>query len=323
MKTLATMSMFTFTQNIIRWMALWSFFWAAVPSLRAQKCPLSYAATTTQLRLNDSLSIAYTEKGTGTTTLLMVHGLGGNLSHWSQNMDELSKSHRCIAIDLPGYGLSTSRSYSGESLSFYARTLVEFIAKKKLTNVVLIGHSMGGQTAIITVLQKSPAIKRLVLVAPAGLETFSEAEATLLRQFATPTFYKAQGETAIRAAFASNFTTLPPTAETLIKDRLQLRNCEGFDTYCQVVSQGVNGMLAHPVQAQLSQLTLPTLLIFGTDDKLIPNRILHKELTTLKVADIGKTQIPNVRLELIPNAGHLVMFEQPSSFNQLILNFLK
>ena len=289
----------------------------------AQSCPLSYTNTVSRIQLNDSVSVAYTEKGRGITTLLFIHGLGGNSSHWSQNMDELSKSYRCIAVDLPGYGLSTQRAYSASTLSFYATIFLSFIEKKHLTNVVLVGHSMGGQAAIITALKQSPSIKKLILVAPAGLETFSETEANLLRQFATPTFYKSQAEPAIRAAFASNFTSMPSTAETLIQDRLALRSCEGFENYCRVVSQGVNGMLSEPVQAQLTNISLPTLLIFGEDDKLIPNRILHKELTTAKVAEIGKTQIPHAQLAFIPQAGHLVMFETPSQFNKLITQFSK
>lgn len=291
--------------------------------IMAQNCPLSYANTVSNIQLSDSVSIAYTEKGKGKHTLLFVHGLGGNSSHWAQNLEELSQNFHCIALDLPGYGLSTQRAYSAPTLGFYATTLLSFIEKKRLKNVILIGHSMGGQTAIITALKHSPAIKKLVLVAPAGLETFSEAEATLLRQFATPTFYKSQTEPAIRAAFASNFTSIPPTAEPLIQDRLALRSCGGFESYCKVVSQGVIGMLSEPVQGQLSTISVPTLLIFGEDDKLIPNRILHKELTTAKVAEIGKSHIPDAQLAFIPQAGHLVMFEKPSQFNKLIAHFLK
>lgn len=291
--------------------------------IMAQNCPLAYAPSASNIQLNDSVSIAYTEKGRGKTTLLFIHGLGGNSSHWSQNLEELATNYRCIAVDLPGYGLSTQRAYSAPTLTFYASTLLAFMEKKQLKNVVLVGHSMGGQAAIITALKRSPIIKKLILVAPAGLETFSEAETKMLRQFATPAFYQSQTEPAIRAAFASNFTSMPTAAEALIQDRLALRSCEGFQSYCNVVSQGVNGMLSEPVQAQLVNLSIPTLLIFGEDDKLIPNRILHKELTTEKVAEIGKARIPDVQLAFVPQAGHLVMFEKPSQFNKLITNFLK
>jgi pimeloyl-ACP methyl ester carboxylesterase len=289
----------------------------------AQDCPLSYASLVKKMTLNDSVTIGYLAKGTGKTTLLFVHGLGGNSSHWSQNLDDLSTHFRCIAVDLPGYGFSSQRTYATPTLTFYANTLLQFIQKQKLKNVVLVGHSMGGQTAIIATLQKPSVIKKLILVAPAGLETFSEAEANILKQYATPTFYQSQTEPAIRAAFASNFTKIPPTAEELIQDRLALRRCANFESYCQVIAQGVRGMLAQPVQTQLSQISLPTLLIFGEDDRLIPNRILHKTLTIKDITDIGKSTISNLQLNMIPQAGHLVMYEQPKQFNQIITQFLQ
>ena len=74
--------------------------------------------------------MAYTEKGKG-QAILFIHGLGGNLSHWTKTMDELSNNYCCIAIDLPGYGWSEKLSETKENqqLKFYADALNEFNKK--------------------------------------------------------------------------------------------------------------------------------------------------------------------------------------------------
>ena len=74
----------------------------------AQNCDLSYTKGIKKIVLNDSLTIAYKETGAGKETFLMIHGLGGNLTHWSNNF--LEKKH-CIAFDLPTYGLSTMKNF--------------------------------------------------------------------------------------------------------------------------------------------------------------------------------------------------------------------
>ena len=82
-------------------------------------------------------------------------------------------------------------------------------------------------------------------------------------------------------------------------------------------------MLAHPVRTQLRQIQRPTLILFGEDDKLIPNRLLHPTLTTHAVANIGDTDIPDSRLLMIPRAGHMVMYEQAGAVNRAIRAFVR
>lgn len=285
----------------------------------AQKCELSYSKEVKSIAINDSLSIAYKETGKGKQTILMIHGLGGNLSHWTHNFIE---NQHCIALDLPTYGLSTMKNFQPKTdlLDFYSEIILAFIEKKKLRNVVLVGHSMGGQIAIITALKNHKSIKKLVLVAPAGFETFDENEAKSLLGFAKPETFKTQTEPIVKMSFKRNFYEMPTSAETLISDRLMIAKCESFNPYFQAVAGGVKGMLEHPVRKDLGKIKIPTLVVFGENDDLIPNKYLHKTLNTNQIAEIGK-EIPNAKIVMIPKAGHLVMFEQAASFNAAILSF--
>lgn len=75
---------------------------------KAQNCELSYKNDVKKIIINDSLTIAYKEQGEGEKIFLMIHGLGGNLSHWGNNFIE---NQHCIALDLPSYGLSTMQYF--------------------------------------------------------------------------------------------------------------------------------------------------------------------------------------------------------------------
>lgn len=287
--------------------------------IKAQNCELSYYNEIKNCKINDSLTIAYKETGNGKQTILMVHGLGGNLSHWKHNFIE---NQHCIAIDLPTYGLSTMKDFQHKTdlLDFYSEVILAFIKKKKLKNVVLVGHSMGGQIAIITALKNHKSIKKLVLVAPAGFETFDDNETKSLLGFAKPEIFKSQSEPIIKMSFNRNFYAMPSSAEMLINDRIMIAKCESFNLYFQAVAGGIKGMLEHTVREDLAKIKIPTLVIFGENDDLIPNKYLHKILTTNQIAEIGN-EILNAKIVLIPKAGHLVMFEQAARYNEEILSF--
>ena len=110
---------------------------------------------------NGDTNIYYSEKGTGDTTLLFLHGWGINNSYWKDQIDYFSGSYKTVAIDLPGFGKSTTdrRNYTVEK---YAEDVNNFINQKNLENVILIGHSMSGDIILETALKNNKAIIGLV-----------------------------------------------------------------------------------------------------------------------------------------------------------------
>lgn len=266
--------------------------------------------------------LAYVQKGKG-SVVLFIHGLGGNISHWTKSVNELSADFKCIAIDLPGYGYSDriTAIKEKELLQFYADVISEFLKKKKIKKVFLAGHSMGGQIAIINALQNK-RVKKLILAAPAGFETFTEKEMQLLIASTAPAVFEKQEEIVIRNNFKLNFFQQPADAEKLIQDRLQMKSCNGFKLYCETVSEGIKGMLKHPVKDALQNLTIPVLILYGANDALIPNKYLHPALKTAELVKQCAGLIPNCKVAIIENAGHLVQFEKSSETNNIIKNFL-
>ncbi len=269
-------------------------------------------------------TMAYIDEGpTDAPVLFMIHGLGGSIKHWYPTIEALSSAHRCIAIDLPGYGASTPYLLSeNDLLNAFSQVIDQFISSLNLSEIVLTGHSMGGQIAIITTLKKPTWLKSLILAAPAGFETFSDKEKELLHSLTTPEVFQSQTEEQIRAAFALNFVKQPSWIEEMIQDRLDMRASEHFETYCKVRSEAVNGMLSHPVRDRLPLIDVPTLVLFGREDKLIPNTYLHPDLTVSKVAG-GYQDIPNAKLHMLESAGHMLQIDNSTAFNEHLLTFIK
>lgn len=292
--------------------------------MKQPKAERRYSFKTQTLAVNDSVKIGYYEKGEG-KTLLMVHGLGGYMKNWEQNIDALSEEYHCVVIDLPGYWSSAVKEawQSDDYMEFFARQLIAFIQQKELEEPVLMGHSMGGQVAIVAALKAPELFSKLILAAPAGIETFRPQQAAMLKQISQPEVMMKQEEPAIRQAFAINFYQQPEGLEAMIQDRLWLKETPYFKSYCQIVSNGVKGMLNHPVRENLAQLEVPTLIIYGTEDRLIPNKYLHPDLSTKAIAQAAADEIPNAELVLIPEAGHLLQYERPEAFNQAVMDYLE
>lgn len=289
--------------------------------LKAQDAS-SYVFEVKELTLPDYQTIAYVDEGSGSETLVFVHGLGSYLRAWEKNIHELSGFYRCIALDLPGYGQSGA-SPEGYHPKYFAAVLAQMMAKLALKNVILVGHSMGGQIAIQLGLDYPESIKKLVLVAPAGLETFSDAEKMWFKQIYTPAFVAAATPEQVRQNYQLNFFKMPEDAETMINDRIQQMQTEGFAAYCEMIPQCVMGMLEQPVFDRLSELKLPVLILFGKEDSLIPNKFLHPGLTTEAVAAMGIEKIPHAQLHMVSEAGHFVQWEKPTEVNQSISDFVK
>ncbi|MDP3394519.1 alpha/beta fold hydrolase [Sediminibacterium sp.] len=290
-------------------------------SISYSQCLPNYGFTSKQINIG-SVNINYVDKGVG-NPILMIHGLGGNASHWKKTIELLSATNRCIAIDLPGYGGSTAVNMlePKKVLAFYANAAVQLIKSLQLNNVTVMGHSMGGQVAIISALQEPNLISQLILVAPAGLETFTESEAAALIKYATPALYELQDSSTIVRNYKANFYKSNEETERLIQERITLKNCTNFKNYCAQIALGVQGMLAYPVKAQLNLIKQKTLILFGENDALIPNRLLHPTLNVHDIAAIGN-QIPSAKIEMIPQAGHLLQLDQPAALLKIVKNFL-
>ena len=281
---------------------------------------LSYPYQVNKIELSNHVQLAYVDEGKGEQTIIFIHGLGSYLPAWQKNITDLKGQYRCIAVDLPGYGKSSKGPYP-ITLEFYADVIAEFSAKLDLKQVTLAGHSMGGQISMIAALKYPDLVKSLILVSPAGFEKFSAGETKWFKDVMTVDGVKNTPVQQIRANLVDNFYNMPKDAEFMVTDRIATRDAKDFEKYCYVVVQCVSGMLDQPVHYLLHKITQPTLIIFGENDNLIPNRFLHPGRTT-DIAHFGNSQIAGSQLVLLPHCGHFAQFEKSQEVNQAIRGFL-
>lgn len=269
----------------------------------------------------NEFTIAYTDEGKGDNTIILIHGLGSYLRAWEKNIGELSKNNRVIAIDLPGYGKSSKEPHTG-MMTFYAGIVNELVKELKLNKVVIGGHSMGGQIGMTTYLKYPQIVKGLVLAAPAGFERFTKGQKQWFRDVMTVDGVRLTTPEAIQNNLASNFFRQPKDADFMVSERMEMRSADDFIPYCYAVVQSVHGMVDNPVIDYLQDIKVPTLILFGENDNLIPNRYLNPG-RTVEIAKYGASKIPNSKLVMIPKTGHFLMFEKPEVFNKETIDFIK
>ena len=293
----------------------------AIPNLGSMD-EMKYKVEVSKIHLPQSgYDIAYTDDGKGKETIIFIHGLGSYSQAWIKNVESLKANYRCIAIDLPGYGKSSKQPHSG-LMTFYAGIINELVKELKLEKVYLAGHSMGGQISITTHLTYPEIVKGLILVDPAGFESFNKGQRQWFKNVMTVDGVRLTMPEAIQNNLATNFYRQPADAEFMITDRIAWRTAKDFNAYCYAVVQSVAGMVDNPVLDYLQDIKVPTLIFFGENDNLIPNRYLNPG-RTVDIAKNGADKIPGSKLIIVPKCGHFMMFEKPEVFNSETLKFIQ
>ncbi len=264
--------------------------------------------------------LAYIDEGKGEVVLL-VHGLASNAGFWRYNISELSKHFRVIAIDLPGYGKSDKGDYTYK-MTFFANSLKNLIDELNIEKVNFVGHSMGGQIGIWFSLMYPERVNKLVLASSAGFEKFQRGEGEWLKSVVTVKSVKTTPEEGVRRNLSNNFYNWNPELEWMVEERVRMAKAKDFDYFARAVSRSVKGMIDEPTIDKLDELSVPTLIIYGDNDGLIPNPYLHPGFPK-DVFENAHKKIKNSKIYEIKNCGHMIMIEKPQEFNIAIIQFLK
>lgn len=242
---------------------------------RGQKAPLRRLRTGTA-------DWVYTEQGSG-PPLLLIHGLSGSTAWWRRNIPALTPHYTVYAVELLGFGSNRGRVLP---LRASAQGLGEFMDTLELEQAHIVGHSMGGHTAIHFAAQAPARVNRLVLVAPSGL-LHGRLVPMAYRAFRAGTYAPIDfGPVAVRDAFRAGPFNLLRAARELLRDN---------------------------VQELLSLIRAPTLVVAGERDVLVPPALCQQVAQSVAGAEYA----------MVSRAGHNVMWDQADAFNELLLRFLQ
>jgi pimeloyl-ACP methyl ester carboxylesterase len=262
--------------------------------------------------------LAHSDSDSGSgKTILFLHGLGLNKEFWSSTIAHLSPAHRCIAVDLPGHGASKQVACDG-SMSSYAKAVRALIEQLNLRDITLVGHSMGGQIAIILALQMPAVISKLVLVSSAGIETFTSSEAAQLKSATAALYRNPISDDLLQRTYAH----VNPQVRTRLMHEHITQQRDNFQQFAAVISNSIAGMLNEPVFTFLDKLTQPTLCIYGQLDFAIPNRYLHAQQNIQQIAQAAKSKIPECEAVIFPAAGHYLPVDAPDELAAKIQRFI-
>lgn len=259
----------------------------------------------------DGSQINYVDLGdTDKPVLLYVHGLMGTWRNWIFNLLPFADRYRVIALDLPGFGLSTMPD--GEfSIDRYAWTVREFLGKLGLHGVTLVGNSMGGQIGAHFASQSPELIDRLVLVDPAGFTTSSRLMRKIAPLSVVLNLFMLIGSRirkliAGSRAFSGAMTKIVLHKPGTIGSELMMLLLAGIGKPGFVPA--VKTIATTPVKLVTDAIKVDTVIIWGRNDALIP----------MSDAFRFAKAIPHAKLELMDDVGHIPMFETPERFNAVL-----
>lgn len=284
--------------------------------------PVTYPFPVQRTRIHDKIEMAWCAAGEGPETLLFIHGLANYAPVWTAQLHGLSDQYRCIAVDLPGNGLSSRDEYP-YSMFFYAESVARFISEQKLSRLTLCGHSMGGQIALMLALRYPHLFDRLVLIAPAGFEYFSPTDIMWMEQALQFGRLMGNDETYLESSIRQSFYADKSPAAHIIKDLKALLKAGNLQQWHHMAVSSIKAMLNESVNQYLHQVQHQSLVIFGEEDAMIPNRLLHLGETTSGIARKGAALMAHADLHMVKGAGHFVMIEKAEEVNRIIRGFLK
>jgi 3-oxoadipate enol-lactonase len=253
---------------------------------------------------NEGVKIFWEESGQG-EPILLIMGLGWASCMWHRTRDLLATKYRVITFDNRGVGRSDvpSGPYPIPTMAADAAAVLDAADVKKAH---IYGISMGGMIAQEFALQYPQRVKSLILGCtaaggPAALQPAPEVLQVLMRRGMAP-------QEAIEAI--DPFIYDSGTSRELIEEDRKLR-LEWYPTADGYLGQ-LQGIMTWEAYSRLSQIAVPTLVIHGESDQLIP-------------AANGKLiaeRISHAKLVMIPKASHIFPVDQPKITDQAVLSFL-
>ena len=247
-----------------------------------------------EFKIKEDGGYKFIDEGEG-KVLLLLHGLFGALSNWDSVVNHFKKNYRVVIPLLPIYEMPIRQA----GLEGLVQHLSGFVKKKGLTDLTLMGNSLGGHLALIYTLENPDKVVRMVLTGSSGL--FENTMGGSYPKRGSYEYIKERVE----------YTFYDP--KTATKEYID----EVFETTksipkCMRIVAIAKSAQRHNMAQEISKIQVPTLLVWGLNDTITPPMVAH-EFNRL---------IPNSTLRFIDKCCHAPMMEHPEKFNVILENFL-
>ena len=248
--------------------------------------------------IHEAYGYRYLDEGptTDLPPVVLLHGLLGEVTNWTATVGALAaQGYRVLVPVLPIYDLPDNQS-NMQGLVEHVRGYVETL---HLAPVALAGNSLGGHIALLCALHYPESVAALILSGSSGIfevetgtTTFRRRDRNFIRERAALTFYDPVHVT-----------------DELVEKSYDLANDRNRALRLLKLARSLQ---SETISDQLSQIDVPTQLIWGRNDRLTPPN----------VAEVFLQRLPRAELHFIDRCGHAPMIEHPDTFNRLALAFL-
>lgn len=248
--------------------------------------------------LGDGTVVHFLEAGHG-PALLLIHGLGASSDVWRDSISILARSYRVIAPDLPGYGKS-DRPRASYSVSYYVAWLDDFVEALGLKKPAIAGNSLGGWIAAAYAIEHPEKVSHLILVNAAGLK----------RETLPPLNLNPSTKEELKVLLTALFADPSRVSDRVINEQWEYRRSVRDTVQATLASFRTAPLF---VDDKLNKITVPTLIIWGRQDRIIP----------LEFGERFQKGISGSRLVILDNTGHLPQIENPRDFSKAVKRFVK
>ncbi len=252
----------------------------------------------------DGNKIRYLEEGNSKDTIVLLHGLGGMAERWIPIFPLLSKSYRVIAPDLIGYGQS-DKPQIDYTMDLFKKITLGILETLSLQNVYMIGTSLGGEIVAECAATQSALIKKAVMVSPAGI---MKKSTPALDAYTMAALYP--NHESVRLAYQMMLGKDREISEQSIENFIS--NMSRPNTKMVFLSTLLGMKNTPPITEKLGLIKVPVLLIWGSEDKMIP----------IEYSKDFVASIPNCKFVIMDGFGHIPYEEHPLEFSKLVLDFL-
>ncbi|KAM3100508.1 alpha/beta fold hydrolase [Phormidesmis sp. 146-12] len=257
--------------------------------------------------------------------IVFVHGFGGSIGHWRQNMSELAKHHNVYALDLLGFGDSDKPNVA-YSVDLWVDQLHEFWQTFIGKPVVLVGNSIGSLTCLATAAAHPEMVQGVAMISLPDTASHDDAIPPIVRPLARglqtivtsplllyPLFHLLKQPSVIRRWASLAYVCQESITEELLEILMKPAREQGSaQAFCAIIRAMVSPQFSPSVRSLLGQIQMPSLLLWGDQDRMIPPG-LAKRLSSYN---------PDLKLIELENAGHCAHDEYPEQVNSMLLDWI-
>jgi pimeloyl-ACP methyl ester carboxylesterase len=255
----------------------------------------------------------FVKRGQGEPVLL-IHGFNLDWHTWIRNIDPLAAHFKVYALDLWGQGFST-REPLDYGYALFSEQVEMFMDALGIERASLVGHSMGGGTAIVWSLHNRERVEKLGLLGSTGIPNPLPFRSKIFRMPGIAEFLLSLPTDRIRNKNLADFwvRSRDLLSDGYYQEFTRSQKVQGsMEALLSILRKDFFDTLSAEIRA-LGQLNIPTLVIWGREDQILPPR-RAEELHRL---------LPGSRLEILDEAGHLANFDRPTIFVRLVIDFLQ